>query len=248
MCTHLEFSGCAALKPPGVHGGPHSTGAHPSGPHQDSHPDWAKIGLAKIGFGQNWPGQKEVGPNWIGNQPNEDGQKGIGPNRWIPCLWVPVFSRTLGRKLCTTKLHGFERKVDRVLGLHQTRLDKHDAELDSQRRLLEDLKTEVSLQENSFDTGRMSCDTSSDTTSGSSLRSEWCSQNVLVRGWAPFGSRRSSKTDRIEHKKLCEDLLSLLPTSLQNNVVVRAPLQQTTRSRSGSKEVAGTCAVKLEML
>ena len=106
--------------------------------------------------------------------------------------WMPAFSEMLGRKL-DTKLDGFERKIDQVLGLHQTRLDKHDAERNSQRQLLEDLKTEVSLlRKNSFDTGRMSCDTSSDTAStvGSSPQSEWCPQNVLVRGWAP---RPSSK-------------------------------------------------------
>ena len=68
----------------------------------------------------------------------------------------------------TAKLDGFERKMDQVLVLHQTRLDKHDAELDSQRQSLEDLKTEVSLlRKSSFDTGRMSCDTSSDTASTS---------------------------------------------------------------------------------
>ena len=58
--------------------------------------------------------------------------------------------------------------MDQVLGRHQTRLDKHDAELDSQRQSLEDLKMEVSLlRKSSFDTGRMSCDTSSDTASTS---------------------------------------------------------------------------------
>ena len=43
------------------------------------------------------------------------------------------------------KFDGLERRMDQVLGVHQTRLDKHDAELASQRQLLEDLKTEITL-------------------------------------------------------------------------------------------------------
>ena len=64
--------------------------------------------------------------------------------------WLPAFSAMLDSTL-VTKLDGFERKIDQVLGLHQTRFDKHEAELDSQRQLLEDLKTAVSLlRKNSF--------------------------------------------------------------------------------------------------
>ena len=139
--------------------------------------------------------------------------------------WMPAFSEMLDRKL-DTKLDGFDPKIDQVLGLHQTLLDKHDGELESHRQLLENLKTEVSLlRKSSFDTGKMSCDTSSVTPStvGSASQSGWCPQNVLVRGWAPLSSRPSSKIDRIEYKKLYEDLLCLLPTGLQNKVVVRAP-------------------------
>ena len=69
-----------------------------------------------------------------------------------------------------------------MAALHQTRLD---AELESQRQSLEDLKTEVSLlRKSSFDTGRMSCDTSSDTAStvASASQSGWCPQKMLVRG------------------------------------------------------------------
>ena len=80
--------------------------------------------------------------------------------------------------------------MDQVL--HQTRLDKHDAKLESQRQSLEDLKTEVSLLgKSSFDTGRMSCDTSSDTAStvASASQSGWCPQYVLVKGGVPFVRR-----------------------------------------------------------
>ena len=45
---------------------------------------------------------------------------------------------------------------------------------------------------------------------------DWQPQNVLVRDWAPFGSRPSAKIDRIEYKKLSEELLPLLPNCLRN--------------------------------
>ena len=51
----------------------------------------------------------------------------------------------------------------------------------------------------------------------------WQPQSVLVRGWAPFGCRPSAKIDRVEYKKLSEELLKLLPDCLRNQVVVRAP-------------------------
>ena len=82
------------------------------------------------------------------------------------CQRLPQYPiQNLIRKL-DSKHDGFERKIDQVLKLHQTRLDTHDAELDSQRQLLEDLKTEVSLlRKSNTDSGTMSCDMSSDTTS-----------------------------------------------------------------------------------
>ena len=43
------------------------------------------------------------------------------------------------------KFDGVERRMEQVLGVHQTSLDKHDAELASQRQFLEYLKTEVSV-------------------------------------------------------------------------------------------------------
>ena len=123
-------------------------------------------------------------------------------------VWMPVF---LGRM--DTKFGRFERKIDQVLGLHQTRLDKHVTELASQRQLLEDLLTEVSLlRESGTGLGRMDSDPPSDTPSP-----------VGSSSWAPFGSRPAAKIDRIEFEKLTEDLLSMLPTCLQNQVVVRAP-------------------------
>ena len=36
------------------------------------------IGLAKIGLSQNWPGQKQVDQNWIGqNCPNQEAKNGL---------------------------------------------------------------------------------------------------------------------------------------------------------------------------
>ena len=43
------------------------------------------------------------------------------------------------------KFDGLEGRMDQVLGVHQIRLDKHDAGLASQRQLLEDLKKEIIL-------------------------------------------------------------------------------------------------------
>ena len=119
-----------------------------------------------------------------------------------------------------------ERRIEQVLGLHQTRLDEHDAELSSQRRLLEDLRSEIGqFRRNGVEQSRQFGDLSSDTSStvGSSnsfLQAEWCPRTVLVRGWAPFDSPASQKIDRIEYKKVANELLSCLPHCLQNNVMV----------------------------
>ena len=43
------------------------------------------------------------------------------------------------------KFDGSERRMDQMTGLHQFRLDKLDAELASQRQLLEDLRTDITL-------------------------------------------------------------------------------------------------------
>ena len=65
---------------------------------------------------------------------------------------------------------------------------------------------------------------------------EWQPQNVLVRGWAPFGgSRPSAKIDRVEYKKRWEDLLKLLPDCFRNQVVVRAPFAPNYQSVLGVK-------------
>ena len=50
--------------------------------------------------------------------------------------------RDVGLKKLDTKLDGFERKIDQVIGFHQSWLDKHDAELDSLRQLLENPQNE----------------------------------------------------------------------------------------------------------
>ena len=107
--------------------------------------------------------------------------------------------------------------MDQMIGIHQGRLDKHDAELASQRQLLEDLRSEIgSLRSN--------CSSSGSTGSSSPGRKvspslyDWQPQNVAVRGWAPFGSRPSAKIDRIEYKKLSEEVVKLLPDCLRNQV------------------------------
>ena len=93
------------------------------------------------------------------------------------------------------RLDANERRIEQVLGLHQTGLDKHDAELSSQRRLLEDLRSEIGqFRRNGVEQSRQFGDLSSDTSSsvGSSnsfSQAEWCPRTVLVRGWAPFGSK-----------------------------------------------------------
>ena len=100
--------------------------------------------------------------------------------------------------------------MEQVLGIHQTRLDKHDPEPESQRQSLEDLKTEVSLlRKSSFDTGRMSCDTSSDTAStvASASQSGWCPQNVLVRDGLPFAHRTPCRTHFLM-RTLCQVVFS----------------------------------------
>ncbi len=117
-----------------------------------------------------------------------------------------------------------ERRIEQVLGLHQVRLDKHDVEFSAQRRLLEDLRSEIGdFRRSGTEPSRQLNDQSSETPStvGSTNFSgpgEWCPRTVLVRGWAPFGSPASQKIDRVEYKKVANELLSCLPHSLQNNV------------------------------
>ena len=49
------------------------------------------------------------------------------------------------------------------------------------------------------------------------------SENRVGPWVGPFGSPASQKIDRVEYKKVANELLSCLPHSLQNNVTVRAP-------------------------
>ena len=125
-----------------------------------------------------------------------------------------------------TKFGGLERRMDHMIGFHQLRLDKHDVELASQRQLLEDLRTEITLlRRGSTDgsSGSGSPCVSPSSVEWSASSNDWKPQNVLVRGWQPFGSRPSAKIDRVQYKKLSEDLLNLLPDCLRNQVVVGAP-------------------------
>ena len=154
--------------------------------------------------------------------------------------WVASFIDRMDQRLDAN-----ERRIEQVLGLHQTRLDKHDAELSSQRQLLEDLRSEIGLlRRTGVEQSRQFGDLSSDTTStaGSSNSfslAEWCSRTVLVRGWAPFGSPASQKIDPIEYKKVANELLSCLPHCLQNNVVVRAPSAANSQISFGMKDGGG---------
>ena len=75
--------------------------------------------------------------------------------------------------------------------------------------------------------------------SKSPVQGEWCPRTVLVRGWAPFGSPASQKIDRIEYKKVANELLSCLPHCLQNNVVVRAPFAANYQISFGLKDGGG---------
>ena len=58
--------------------------------------------------------------------------------------WMPAMVAMINANL-DTKLTGLERRMDQVMGIHQVRLDKHDAELGSQRQLLEKLRSEIRL-------------------------------------------------------------------------------------------------------
>ena len=94
------------------------------------------------------------------------------------------------------KLNGLERRMDQVMGIHQVRLDKHDAELGSHRQLLEELRSEIRLLRHSgVDHTKLPNDTSSEAASstGSFTPAEWCPKTVLVRGWAPLVRLRRNK-------------------------------------------------------
>ena len=62
---------------------------------------------------------------------------------------------------------------------------------------------------------------------------------MLVRCWAPFGSPASQKIDRIEYKKVANELLSCLPNCLQTNAVVRAPSAANYQISFGMKYGGG---------
>ena len=131
--------------------------------------------------------------------------------------WVSAFMERMDQRLDANErrielrmdetLDTNERRLEQVLGLHQTRLDKHDVELSAQRRLLEDLRSEIgdfrrSGVEQSRQFGEQSSEASSTAGSTNSLvQGEWCPRTVLVRGWAPFGSPASQKIDRVNTRK-----------------------------------------------
>ena len=65
------------------------------------------------------------------------------------------------------------------------------------------------------------------------------SENRVGPWVAPFGSPASQKIDRVEYKKIANDLLSCLPHSLQNNVTVRAPFAANFQISFGMKNGGG---------
>ena len=88
------------------------------------------------------------------------------------------------------KFDGLERRMDQMIGLHQIRLDKHDAA--SQRQLLEDLRTEITLlrggSTGAGPSGFHSPCVSPSSVGLSASLNDWQPQDVLVRGWAPCGT------------------------------------------------------------
>ena len=150
-----------------------------------------------------------------------------------------------------------ERRIEQVLGLHQVRLDKHDVEiskhdveLSAQKRRLEDLRSEIDdFRRGGGEPIRQSSELPSETSStagstNSMGAAEWCPRTVLVRGWAPFGSPASQKIDRVEYKKVANELLSCLPHTLQNNVTVRAPFAANFQISFGRKNGGGFSACR----
>ena len=90
--------------------------------------------------------------------------------------WVASFIERMDQRLDANerriehrvdeRLDANEWRIEQVLGLHQTRLDKHDAELSSQRRLLEDFLSEMGqFRRNGVEQSRQFGDLSSDTSS-----------------------------------------------------------------------------------
>ena len=88
-------------------------------------------------------------------------------------------------------------------------------EISAQRRQLEELRSEIGdFRKSGTEPGRQFNDHSSETPSsvGSTSFSgpgDWCPRTVLVRGWAPFGSPAAQKIDRVEYKKVANELTVL---------------------------------------
>ena len=131
-------------------------------------------------------------------------------------------------------------------GLHQTRLDKHDVELSAQRRLLEDLRSEIGeFRRNGVEQSRQFGEQSSDTSStagsaNSPVQGDWCPKTVLARGWALLDLPRRKRLIVLSTRRWQTNcLLSCLPHCLQNNVVVRAPFAANFQISFGLKDGGG---------
>ena len=74
--------------------------------------------------------------------------------------------------------------------------------------------------------------------------------NVVGTWLGPFGSPASQKIDRIEYKKVANELLSCLTHCLQNNVMVRAPSAANYQISFGLKDGGGwdSCSAVQEAL
>ena len=71
-------------------------------------------------------------------------------------------------------------------------------------------------------------------------QAEWFSQNVLLcEAGLRLALALRRNFDRLEFKKLSDELLSMLPTCLQNNVVVRAPFAANYQISFGIKGGGG---------
>ena len=75
--------------------------------------------------------------------------------------------------------------------------------------------------------------------SGHSRRRSGARRTCSCAVSAPIGSRPSQKIDRLEYKRLSDELLSMLPTCLRNDVVVRAPFAANYQVSLGIKGGGG---------
>ena len=162
--------------------------------------------------------------------------------------WMLALAAMINTNLVTT-LNGFERKIEQVLGIPQVRLDKHDAELGSQRQLLEDLKSEIGLlRQSGVDLGKQPSDISSDSSSvvgsfNGAQRQCLCVAGILLaqqlrRKLTVLSTRKWRMNCSLGCRRVCKTTRWSVRRS-----------RQTTRSHLASKMVAdGSRAVLIKWL